>query len=246
MRRRSRWALLVLVAVLAVFGLLQTPLLGMVRGRVWSWWVASVGRLGGYEGLDKDRASRESSLLAENIRLKAEQQDYERLRQQLGTASFAGFRSVPVVLGRPLDTFRSQFLLSKGTQDGLTLGAPLVVQGSVLIGFITDLREQTAVAQLLLAPGTTLAVQVEPAGATGLVRGHYYTSLLLTTVPRDIVLKEQQAVVTEAKPNVLPFGLVIGTIARIQSSDNAVYQEARLALPYEVDQLRAANILLPR
>lgn len=247
MRRRSQRAALVLVIVVVTLGVLQTPVLSTARGWTWGWWSGVVSRWSGSVALTTEGGQRESTLLAENLRLHAELHDYQRLRQQLGTPSFEGFRAVPVaVVGRPLDAFHSLFLLSKGARDGLVLGAPLVIQGSTLVGFITELKETTAVGQLLLAPETTLSVQVEPDGATGLVQGRQYTSLWLTTVPRDVSLREHQVVVTEAKPAVVPFGLVVGTITSIQSSDNAVYQEAVLSLPYDVDSLRAGVVLLPR
>ncbi len=253
MRQRSRQALIALVAVVLVLGIFQTPLLHTARGRVWGWLVGAVGRVGGYAVINASSAARESTLLAENIRLKAELQDYAHLKAQLGAPGFTDWRAVPVALvGRPLDTFQSKFLLSKGTRDGLVLGAPVVVYGSMLAGFIVELSESTAVGQLLLAPGTTLAAQVvsegdaEGVSATGLVRGQHYTSLLLTTVPRDVPLTGGQAVVTEAKAGALPFGLLLGTIADIQSSENDVYQEAALRLPYDVDQLQAGVVLLPR
>lgn len=247
MRQRSQRALLTLVGIGVGLALLQTPLLRVARGWVWERWSSVVAGVAGYIPVTDEGRQRERSLLADNIRLQAEQHDYVRLRQQLGTPSFADYRSLPVAfVGRPLDTFHSKFLLSKGARDGLLLGAPIVVHGSTLLGFVVELKDTTAVGQLLFAPETTLPVQIEPDGATGLVRGQHYTSLLLTTVPRDVVLREHQAVVTEAKPSILPFGLVVGNIAHIQSSDNAVYQEATLTLPYEVDQLRAGVVLLPR
>lgn len=253
MRQRSRQALLVLIIVLVVFGVFQTPLLSMARGWVWGWLVAVTERLGGYQTIDADGAARERALLAENIRLRTELQDYRSLKAQLGTPGFTDFQAVPVALvGRPLDTFRSQFFLSKGARDGLVLGAPIVIQGSTLIGFITELSERAAVGQLVLAPTTTLAAQVVPESAetivraTGLVRGQLYTSLLLTTVPRDVPLKANQAVVTDVKVGTVPLGLLLGTIGTIQSNENDVYQEATLTLPYDVDQLRAAVVLLPR
>lgn len=255
MRGRSKRAVAALVIGLFVIGVFQTPVLAVARGWVWDWLVRGVGQVVGYQEIDVNNATRESSLLAENIRLKAELQDYARLRQQLGTPSFVDFRAVPVAfVGRPLDTFQSKFLLSRGAHDGLVLGAPIVVRGSALLGFVVELSDATAIGQLVVAPDTALAAQVVSDGegdteqpkANGLVRGQYYTSLLLTTVPRDIPLQADQAVVTEAKTGVLPFGLLLGTIQSIQSSENDVYQEAALRLPYDVYGLGAGVVLLPR
>lgn len=255
MHRRSKRAVWVLLVGLVILGALQTPLLKSVRGWWWDWWVYMLGRATGYEPISSESALREQALLAENIRLKAELKDYERLRRQLGTPARTDWRTVPVAfVGRPLDIFQSQFLLSKGAGDGLVIGAPVVINGSTLVGLITELKEHSAVGQLLTASDTTLAAQVapEPASgpnevvASGLVRGQHYTALRLTTVPRDAPLKIGQAVVTEIRSGTLPFGLFIGTVGTIESSANDVYQEATLQLPYDADQLRAGVVLLPR
>jgi cell shape-determining protein MreC len=174
--------------------------------------------------------------------------DYDRLTAQIGSPSFAGFKAIPTaVVGRPLDTFHSEFILSRGAKDGIVLGAPLVINGSTIIGFVTELHHDSSVGRLLLHPSTTLAAEVEGDNEQriqGLVVGDRYTAIRFTTVPRDLELKKDQAVVTTAKPNELPGGLLIGTITVINNQQNAAYQEAQLKLPYNPDQLSAVAVLV--
>lgn len=247
MKRRSKIALAALGAVIAILLALQTPLLRGVRGAAWQMWltvvtyVLPVGRL----TVDNDVEQQLHQLTSENIRLKAEQQDYRQLREQLGSPSFASYRVIPAeVAARPIDTFGVAFTINRGAKDGVTLQAPVVVYGSTLVGFVTQLYEHSAVVQLLLHPSTNLSVEIVGEGnARGLLVGQRYTSLALTTVPRDAQLQDGQDVVTVAREG-LPHGLRVGTIGTALREENQAYQEATITLPYDPDTLRVINVIV--
>jgi cell shape-determining protein MreC len=247
MSRRSLWAGIVLVLLLVVGGSFLTPPLNGVRNRLWIQWSRLFTP---DEGSITDPHDSEQ-LLAENIRLKAELKDYAELRKQLGTPSFADFTAVPAaIIGRPLDTFRSEFIVSKGKNDGVQSGAPVLINGSKLIGFITTVNDDTAICQLLVHPSITQAVEIIGEEGSqppqGLLQGKHYTSLELNTVPRDQTLKKGQAVVSMSKPGLVPSGLFIASIREVIRPENDVYQKALLQLPYDPDYLRAVTILTPR
>jgi cell shape-determining protein MreC len=102
----------------------------------------------------------------------------------------------------------------------------------------------TAVCRLLFHPDTSLPAEVlGQDNSRGLLRGQSYTSLALTTVPRDASLKKNQSVVTVADEQT-PQGLLIGTIDHINNAKNEAYQEATLSVPYSPDDLRAVTILV--
>ncbi len=229
--------------------LLQAPVFSHLRSRAWDVWVSKVAHLFriGMLSVPGDVQEQLQTLRAENVRLQAEATDCRQVRQQLGSPAFADFLALPAeVMGRPLDTFHSRLVLSRGTRDGVTIGAPVVVYGSVLVGFITEVNERSAVLQLLVHPDTTLAaesVDVERSGR-GLVQGRSFTAVALTTVPRDIPLREGQAVVSQARAEVMPYGLLIGYVHTIEHQEYEPYQQARLLLPYRLDELKAMTILV--
>lgn len=247
MVRRSTTALVILTILVVILLALQTPLLRAVRGTLWGTWVKSVARLTTLGPLEIDHTVVDhiQQLRAENIRLHAELNDYHRLRQQLGSPSVDQLRAIPaVVTVAPVDSFRSELLLNRGAAHGLTLGAPVVVNGSMLVGIITELHEQTAVCRLLVHPAMGLPAEVAGIDhARGLSVGRTYTTVNLTTVPRDAALVPAQAVVTTTHEH-MPAGLLIGTIATIQNEENEAYQTAHLNLPYDRGQLRAVNVLV--
>ncbi|MEX1998027.1 MAG: rod shape-determining protein MreC [Candidatus Andersenbacteria bacterium] len=247
MLRRNKIALAIFVATVVILLSLQTPILRKVRGTAWDLWVTTLARVFRISSanIDNDLANQLQTLTAENVRLKSEQSDYIRLREQLGTPAFASFRSIPAsITARPLDTYHVEFVLNQGAQHGLTLGAPVVIYGSTLIGFITELHNQSARVQLLLHPATNVTAEViTESNPRGLLTGQHYTSLLLSTIPRDANLAAGQDVVTIAREG-LPHGLLIGKINRIEREEDEAYQKAIVALPYDPDYLEAVIVLV--
>lgn len=248
--RTRAWvsALLGFVALLLFY---QTPLMRSARAATWNYVVRNVAAIGGVGQLavENDAAEQMKRIVAENISLQSQVRDYNRLRAQLGSVTIDALQPIPAaVIGRPADTFRLRLGISRGLADGVTIGAPVVVRGRTLIGFIADADQATATVQLLLHPQTNLTVEVSPDDpdmppGRGLLRGQHYTSLSVSTIPRDVRLTPGQAVVTVASETI-PFGLFIGTIGQLYTPENEPYQSADIALPYDPDVIDAVTVLV--
>lgn len=243
----SRKAALAGFILAAGAGLLAMSLLQSARQSAWAALVATTGwwaKVGPFS-YEQEYTDQLGVLLAENARLKAELADYVELRRQLQQPSTKSMRTIEaVVAGAPLDVFRTHVLLNRGARDGVVAGAPVVSEGSVLIGYISELNEQAAVLRLLFDPETSIPAEVAGAPhARGLLIGNLYTSLLLTTVPRDAQINEGQVVVTVAQ-DITPAALVIGEIEKIYQAENEAYQQARIRVKYDVDDLRAVTVLV--
>lgn len=237
--------------LLAAAGAARAPFFQQTRSAVWTGWVRIVARMSDIPAYPpEDMSSRLDTLVAENIRLNAELTDYQIIRSQLAAPTFADFATVPAyVIGRPIDSLRSQIIVNRGRRDGVTTDQPVLINGSTLIGFITSVEERTAVCTLLLHPASAVAAETrvdEADVVQGAVVGAHYTALRLTTIPRDKKLQEKRDVVTITKANTIPHGLLIGYIDDIHNEETEVYQNAYLSLPYDPDQLRAVTILAPR
>lgn len=247
MTLRSKIAVLFLGCVLITILALQTPLLSPVRLMAWEKWVNTVAGIGkvGPLNIENDALSQLRALQLENIRLKAEQEDYRRLRQQLGSVTRNDLRSIPaLVAAQPVDVFRTEFILNRGAQEGVILGAPVVTQGSILIGFISEMSEHASICKLLTNPTTAIPAEIiSEEGSQGLLKGQTYTSVVLTTIPRDVTIQEGQNIITIAQDNT-PAGLLIGTVASIVNEKNEAYQSTKVHLPYNTDTIRAVTILV--
>jgi len=264
MKRRSKIALIFLGLIIVGLLALQTPLLATIRGQAWRIVIGSVGRVFKVGALDVETSVLDQlqKLQVENVRLRAHEKEYAQLKEQLGSPSFSSLRAIPATVeARTIDTFHSQLIINKGSAEGVTLGAPVVVHGATLVGFITELHEHGGILQLLVHPSTGLSAEVQQEQSPrGLLVGQKFTALKLITIPRDAVLEQGQPVITvahdrelvsEAGKSVIttagqnvPAGLLIGHIGTIYRAENEAYQEAIVQLPYDLDQLRAVNVLV--
>lgn len=240
-------ALALLVGALLV---LQVPVLHGLRGWTWQVWGESVGRFFNVGPLrvPNNVAEQLATLQAENARLRAEVHDYRRLREQLGTASFAGFTALPAhVIAQSLDAWHARVVINRGVRDGMALGAPAVIRSSQLVGFVTELHESTAVLQLLYHPSTSLPAEVlsETGSSRGLLQGKAYTSLVMLSVPRDRTLAAGQEVVTVYQHPLVPPGLLIGKIGAVTNEPHEPFQQAYVEALFDPDELWAVAILLP-
>lgn len=251
MTKRSKYALGVLMGLIVVLLLLQTPLMGAVRDKAWGVWVTTFARWLAIGPLTvaNNVAEQLRVLQAENVRLKAESVDYRRIRQQINSPAYDDFKQVASeTIGRPPnDIWRSQYVVNRGADDGLVLGAPGVIYGSTLVGFIVELHRKTAVLQLMFHPTTSLQAEVIAHEHTGrgLVKGKFFTGVELVTVPRDVNLREGQDVVTIAQNNLVPYGLQIGKIGTIKEAEHEPYQQAQLIVPYRESSIVAVSFLVP-
>lgn len=253
MVRRS--TIILIIGLLAIGTLLffQTPLMARLRGAVWDSWTLTIGRLAriGPLALEGNVNEQLQTLRADNVRLQTELNDYKRLREQLGLPSFASFRTIAAgIVGRPLDIFHTHHTLNRGAEEGVTLHAPVVIRSSILLGFISQLHDHSSILELLFQPGPGLAVEIiDPqtgqSVGRGLLQGQHFSSLRLTTVPRDAAIAPGQVVVTLAKEAAIPPGLTIGSLQQITTSQSEAYQEATIDVPYDPDSLDAATIIVP-
>lgn len=252
MKKRNVIALGILALVVLILLAYQTPIMEQARGLAWNAWVHSIGRLFDIDPTDSSNSVQDQlrALQIENIRLHTELRDYTRLKTQLGTPSFASLRSIPsAIVGRPIDTFQSQFIINKGIQDGITLGAPAVIGGSTLVGTVTHITTSSATIQSLYHPDSEFTAEVrsedeEVPPARGLLTSKYYTTLQVTKIPRDIPITEGQQAVTTSHDEHIPAGLFLGTVEAVGANEHAAYQDITLSVPYDVDTIDAVQILV--
>lgn len=250
MKKRNVIALGILAAVVFGFGFFATPLMRHARSIAWDVWVKATAKVFKIDGIDISDSALDTltKVSMENIRLKAELTDYRRLKMQLGSPSFDSLRAIPAqVIARPLDTLTSSYIINKGIADGVQNGNPVLVNGSVLIGFIKELSDHSAHVQTLFHPSTSTTIEtITKDGektARGLLKSHYQTSLSMETIPRDSPIRIGQQIVTRSDGKELPYGMIIGIVKSLSSPENEAYQSAIIDVPYDSDAIDAVMVL---
>lgn len=252
MKKGSVAALIMLGGIVLGLGFFATPLMKHARAYTWNIVVLGTARIFGIERIDVSDTEIDiiKKLSHDNIRLTSELGDYRKLKNQLGTPAFDSMKKIPAaIISRPLDTLTSQYIINKGIADGVPEGAPVVVMGSVLVGFTRGLSSHASTVETLFAKNTSVTVETVPKdedsrSARGLLESRFQTSLEMNTIPRDIPLTEGQSVVTSNKEPRLPYGIVIGTISSFEKPENEAYQHAAIDVPYRIDALDAVVVLV--
>lgn len=249
--KRSIVALWILVASILILAFFQTPVMSQARAHTWNAITNLSARIFNIADVASDESLNErlQRLTADNLRLKAELQEYRRLREELATPPVENTRPIPAaVIGRPIDTLQSELVLSRGLTSGIAVGDPVVVFGSNIIGIITETGTQSARMRTLLHPDVHITAEVvnddeEILPARGLLSSAFHSSLTLTTIPRDITLSQGQSVVTVQDDMKMPYGLVVGSVESVTNLEQEAYQSARIALPYDIDTIDAVTVL---
>lgn len=247
MKKRNSVLISIVTIALIVLGLLFTPFMQKIRHSTWDTLSTFLHK----QDSEESQTEKETilSLTLENTRLRSELNDYARLRTDLKAPAFESMRAIPAhIIIRPIDTLQSTYIINKGITDGISVGDACIVQGGVLVGFITDASEHSAVLQTILHPNTSITAEtvVTDEGekpARGLITSQFQTAIRMATIPRDATLHQGQTVVSVSNGLTIPHGMIIGTITNIQKQENEAYQQVDIELPYNINNLTTVMVM---
>jgi rod shape-determining protein MreC len=204
---------------------------------------------------------------AENKRLKLENQ---KLRQRdLHAAALAarypallrllhfeqgrtfpsGFRPVnAAVIAPPSGPFSHSLTIAAGSSAGVRLNAP-VVSGPALVGIVTNVAPHTAVVTLL--PDDNVAALDPQTKVRGLVHTGPGGTLILDYVPKQLKVKEGDALVTAGThsaryPDLYPYGIPIGRVSSVGATDTATFLQVQVQPYANLDSPDAVAVLVPK
>ncbi len=188
-------------------------------------------------------------LRKEMIRVADLKRENQELRQQLDIREEQqAWKFIPSrIIGRTPFLNPHVVRIDKGKQDMVQSGDAAVVQGSVLVGRVTDVYETSALVMLLTNEGLAIpATREDSEGAEtpiGLVRGTAGFGLQLQHIPLSFVLEEGDSIVSAGVVPEVPYGLRIGTVDEVTHTANDVFQAARVQPDVSYTTLRNLSIL---
>ena len=158
------------------------------------------------------------NLQRENIELKKALQFIERQDLHVVTAS---------IVARSQTTNAYFFSIDRGSQDGIQVGDPVIVEEGVLIGKVSALSAKSATIQSLSDPTVSTAVSLlHKIQTIGVAEGITGNLLRLKFIPQETVIELNDLVVSSGLETGIPAGLFIGLVTDVQSESNAPFLEA--------------------
>ncbi|MFI5335390.1 MAG: rod shape-determining protein MreC [Opitutales bacterium] len=187
--------------------------------------------------------------LQENEQLKAE---ILRLENLLKLPPLPAYRLEPArVARRDFSGWWQHFVIRKGSNYGLVVGAPVVFSGGV-VGRIIEVHAYTAVVDLVSSPTFRIAASAEgddsPISYQGGLNETFATPRgIIENVPLQVSASASQPrrLITSGLGGVFPPGLTIGEIVTLEPSTDGLFKSGEVRLDDRLGTLTEVTVLVP-
>ncbi len=185
----------------------------------------------------------------ENATLRGE---ISRLEHLLRLPSYQGYRSEPArVARRDFSNWWQRLVVRKGSNHGITVGAPVIFVGGV-VGRVVEVHAYTSVVELISSPGVRLAAVFEsdarPVSYQGGVNTPFRSAHgTIEYVPLDLLANSAapRRLITAGLGGVFPAGLSIGRVVQLEPGPDGLFKSGRVALDPRLNQLTEVTVLVP-
>jgi Cell shape-determining protein len=137
------------------------------------------------------------------------------------------------VISFPSGPFAQQVAIAAGSDSGIGINTP-VVSADGLVGRVTNVTPSTAVVTLLTDPDSAVAARDLTTGVSGLIRHGQGSTLMLDRVSKEQRVQKGDVIVSQGTrdrryPDLYPYGIPIGRVLSVGTSDIASYLTVQVA-----------------
>jgi len=179
-------------------------------------------------------------------------QQYARLLHLEQRPTFpADYRAVNAeVTSFPSGPFSHSLEIATGSDSGVRVNDP-VVSGDGLVGIVSDVAPQTAVVALLTDPSTFVSARDLQTQVHGMLHTGTGSTLILDMVPKQVRVKQGDALVTDGTHNaryrdLYPYGIPIGRVSSVSATDTAPFLQVQVQPFANLGSLDAVAVLVPK
>ena len=191
---------------------------------------------------DEELKLKNQEFLAQIVLLKALKKENEILRKALEIDLKKDFQlALAEVIGK--DISQDSLLINKGLTDGIFEGMPVITEGRVLIGRITEPSESFSKVLLISNPNSSFDVKIQEREVTGVAKGKGNFQLLLDLIPKDQEIKEGDLIVTTSLGGIFPKEILVGRIQKILRSDIKPFQQALVSPFFDITKLETVFMI---
>lgn len=182
----------------------------------------------------------------ENLRLK---QENEELRAQIQKSKIGNrkleipqenFLTVKVFSAYPFN-IKNQITINAGEEQGVKKLAPAVLKENILVGQVIEVFKKYGVVKTIFDFNWQLPVRIGKNEINGLFQGGGEPKVVLIDKEKLIQVGD----IVYSASSEFPYGLKIGEISEIKETSAGVFKEAILKMPFNVNELREINIIIP-
>lgn len=182
----------------------------------------------------------------EDSRVKLLEEENASLREILKFQERIKFSAVTArVIGQNIEKIDQTILIDRGTEDGIKIGQPVIVGDGMLIGKIVKTEKGMSIVRLINDNQSKVAATVlNMEKSLGIVEGGYGLSVKMNFIPRNETLRIGDQIVTSGLEDLIPRGLLIGSITAIENETYRPFQAALLAPGTDLSKLSLIAVLI--
>ncbi len=175
-----------------------------------------------------------------------------RLEDLLRLPSYPEYRSETArVVRRDFTSWWHRITIRKGSNYGLTVGAPVIFIGG-LVGRVTEVGLYTSVVELISSPGVRIAACIENEKRPISYQGGLNPSLsaplgLVEYVPLDIHASDQNQLrlFSSGLGGIYPPNLFIGMLTKVEPSTDGLFKTGTVQLDSRLGFISEVTVLVP-
>ncbi|MFH2105504.1 MAG: rod shape-determining protein MreC [Parcubacteria group bacterium] len=184
------------------------------------------------------------SLYVSKSQVKALTSENKMLREELGFVGEREEEMVPsFVISRDPNNLFFSLGVDRGKEDSVDKSMPVVLSDGVLVGQILEAEATTASILPVVDSRSKINAEVVNSGATGIVTGEHNLALVMDMIPQDKEVKVGDLVVTSGIGQLFPRGLLLGEVEEISTSNNALFQKAKVKPMFNFHDLRLVYVI---
>jgi len=185
-----------------------------------------------------------AGLRSENEQVEEIRLENERLRRLLAFRESADLSAIPAeIIGEDSSGWSRTVLLNKGTDDGIVLGAPVVVTEGV-VGRVVRAGAGEARVLLVTDPSSSVGALVQRSRSRGVVRGNS-DDLHFEFVLRDDDIVVGDRIVTSGMGMSFPKGLLLGKAEIVYQERFGMFQTIEMKPAVDFSRLEEVLVLDP-
>lgn len=194
---------------------------------------------------NKDLIEKVNKLTFENSELVRLQSENKDLRTQLGLLKKEEFKLVASnIIGQDPNNLIQFINIDKGSSDGIKDNQPVIIANNFLIGKVSEVQSHSAKVILITDARSKVNAQIQGADANGIVKGEHNLGLMMEMIPQDKIIQRGDKVVTSGVGGDMPVGLYIGEVEEVKTTDNELFQTARIKTQADFKSLKVIFIIL--
>ena len=146
------------------------------------------------------------------------------------------------VIGRDPSPFLHYVIISRGSNDGVLRGMP-VVTNQGLIGRVDAVIADAARVQLITDPGSAVNVRLQNAETDAVLAGSVTGDLSLDMISQEVNVEAGDVVLTSGLGGGYPPDLIVGQVLNVRKRDYELFQQATIQPAVDFSRLEIVLVI---